>query len=94
MRPNVSAASRAVGLRVARVLDVLIQYRRIWRATRDHESSSTPCFYLGALGIGLGTLVNRSSGSPSVSPYVDFVAPGMLGGDGDADRRRRRRPGR
>ena len=55
----------------------LLQYRRIWRGTVI-TSIVNPVFYLGALGVGLGTLVNRSSGQPLGVPYLDFVAPGML----------------
>jgi lipooligosaccharide transport system permease protein len=40
-------------------------YRRVWRGTAI-TSVVNPVFYLGALGVGLGTLV------------IDFVAPGML----------------
>ena len=55
----------------------LLQYRRVWRATVI-GSVINPVFYLGALGVGLGTLVNRSSGQSLGVPYIDFVAPGML----------------
>jgi lipooligosaccharide transport system permease protein len=54
-----------------------MQYRRVWRATAI-TSVVNPVFYLGALGIGLGTLVNKSSGTSLGVPYVDYVAPGML----------------
>jgi lipooligosaccharide transport system permease protein len=55
----------------------LYQYKRVWRGTVI-TSIVNPVFYLGALGIGLGTLVNRSGGQPLGVPYLDFVAPGML----------------
>ena len=55
----------------------LLQYRRIWRGTVI-TSIVNPVFYLGALGLGLGTLVNRAGGQPLGVPYLDFVAPGML----------------
>jgi lipooligosaccharide transport system permease protein len=55
----------------------LMQYKRTWRATAI-TSVVNPIFYLGALGVGLGTLVNRSAGQELGVPYVDFVAPGML----------------
>ncbi|MBA3733886.1 MAG: ABC transporter permease [Actinobacteria bacterium] len=54
-----------------------MQYRRVWRGTAI-TSVINPVFYLGALGIGLGTLVNKSSGNSLGVPYIDFVAPGML----------------
>jgi lipooligosaccharide transport system permease protein len=55
----------------------LLQYRRVWRGTVI-TSVVNPVFYLGALGVGLGTLVNRTGGQPLGVPYLDFVAPGML----------------
>jgi lipooligosaccharide transport system permease protein len=55
----------------------LSQYRRTWRGTVV-TSVVNPVFYLGALGVGLGTLVNRTGGQPLGVPYIDFVAPGML----------------
>jgi lipooligosaccharide transport system permease protein len=54
-----------------------MQYRRVWRGTAI-TSVVNPVFYLGALGIGLGTLVNKSSGNSLGVSYIDFVAPGML----------------
>jgi lipooligosaccharide transport system permease protein len=55
----------------------LMQYRRIWRATVI-GSVINPVFYLGALGVGIGTLVNRTGGESLGMPYIDFVAPGLL----------------
>ncbi len=54
-----------------------MQYRRIWRGTAI-TSVVNPVFYLGALGVGLGTLVNKSAGNSLGVSYIDFVAPGML----------------
>jgi lipooligosaccharide transport system permease protein len=54
-----------------------MQYRRTWRGTVI-TSIINPVFYLGALGVGLGTLVNKAGGDPLGVPYLDFVAPGML----------------
>jgi len=55
----------------------VVQYRRVWRGTVV-TSIINPVFYLGALGVGLGTLVNKSGGQDLGVPYVDFVAPGLL----------------
>ena len=55
----------------------LLQYRRVWRGTAI-TSVVNPVFYLGALGVGLGTLVNKSGGASLGVSYIDFVAPGML----------------
>jgi lipooligosaccharide transport system permease protein len=40
----------------------------------------TPLVYLLALGVGLGTLVNRHGGAALGVPYLAFVAPGLLAG--------------
>jgi lipooligosaccharide transport system permease protein len=37
-----------------------------------------PLLYLGAMGAGLGTLVNRHPGGTLGVPYLDFIAPGLL----------------
>jgi lipooligosaccharide transport system permease protein len=55
----------------------LYQYKRVWRGTVI-TSIVNPVFYLGALGIGLGTLVNRSGTTPEGVKYLAFVAPGVL----------------
>lgn len=52
-------------------------YKRTWRGTVV-TSVVNPVFYLGALGIGLGTLVNRASTTPGGVKYLAFVAPGVL----------------
>jgi lipooligosaccharide transport system permease protein len=53
-------------------------YRRIWRGS-VWSSLLGPVFYLGAMGLGLGTLVNRhgTAGLGGVS-YLAFVAPAIL----------------
>jgi lipooligosaccharide transport system permease protein len=55
----------------------LTAYRRTWRGSVA-TSIVNPVFYLGALGIGLGTLVNQNPTTPGGVPYVAFVAPGVL----------------
>jgi lipooligosaccharide transport system permease protein len=56
----------------------LTVYRRIWRSS-IWSSVLGPLFYLGALGLGLGTLVNRN-GTTSLGgvSYLAFVAPAIL----------------
>jgi lipooligosaccharide transport system permease protein len=53
-------------------------YRRIWRSS-VWSSVLGPLFYLGALGLGLGTLVDRH-GTASLGgvSYLAFVAPAIL----------------
>ena len=52
-------------------------YRRTWRGTVA-TSIVNPVFYLGAIGVGLGTLVNKSGSTPGGVNYLSFVAPGVL----------------
>jgi lipooligosaccharide transport system permease protein len=55
----------------------LTAYRRTWRGSVA-TSVISPVFYLGALGIGLGTLVNKSGTTPEGVDYLAYVAPGVL----------------
>jgi lipooligosaccharide transport system permease protein len=54
-----------------------MQYRRVWRGSAI-TSVVNPVLDLGALGVGLGSLVNQSAGQPLGVDYLDFVAPGIL----------------
>jgi lipooligosaccharide transport system permease protein len=55
----------------------LAYYRRVWRGSVV-SSIVNPVFYLAALGVGLGTLVNKSSAPPGGVSYAHYVAPGLL----------------
>ena len=55
----------------------LAQYKRVWRGTVG-TSLVNPLLYLAALGVGLGTIVDRSQNTPAGVPYLDFIAPGLL----------------
>jgi lipooligosaccharide transport system permease protein len=57
----------------------LVMYRRTWRSS-VWSSVFGPVFYLGAMGYGLGSLVDKN-GTASLGgvPYVVFVAPAILG---------------
>lgn len=55
----------------------LAQYKRVWRGTVG-TSLVNPLLYLAALGVGLGTIVDRSGNAPAGVPYLDFIAPGLL----------------
>jgi lipooligosaccharide transport system permease protein len=57
----------------------LLAYRRTWRSS-VWSSVFGPLFYLGAMGYGLGSLVDKN-GTASLGgvPYVVFVAPAVLG---------------
>jgi lipooligosaccharide transport system permease protein len=50
-------------------------YRRVWRGSLA-TSIVGPVLYLAALGVGLGTIVDR--GDRLGVPYLDYVAPGIL----------------
>jgi lipooligosaccharide transport system permease protein len=56
----------------------LVNYRRTWRGT-IYSSLIGPVLYLGAMGIGLGALVDRHGTARlgGVS-YLVFLAPGLL----------------
>lgn len=51
-------------------------YKRTWRGSVV-TSFLYPLFYLTAMGVGLGTLVNAHHHLDGV-PYVTFIAPGLL----------------
>jgi len=55
----------------------LAYYRRVWRGSLV-SSFLNPVLYLAALGIGLGTLVNKSASPPGGVTYSHYVAPGLL----------------
>lgn len=54
----------------------LLNYKRTWRGSL-FSGFLSPLFFLAAMGLGLGALVD--AGEPSLGvPYVAFVAPGVL----------------
>jgi lipooligosaccharide transport system permease protein len=56
----------------------LVMYRRTWRSS-VWSSVFGPIFYLGAMGYGLGSLVDARGTAPLGGvPYVVFVAPAVL----------------
>lgn len=54
-------------------------YKRTWRATLA-SGFLTPVLFLAAMGVGLGTLVDRHGGSARLGgvSYLDFIAPGLM----------------
>jgi lipooligosaccharide transport system permease protein len=56
----------------------LLNYRRTWRGS-IYSSVLMPVLYLGAMGLGLGTLVDQhgTAGLGGVS-YLVFLAPGLM----------------
>jgi lipooligosaccharide transport system permease protein len=56
----------------------LTNYRRTWRGT-IYSSVLSPVLYLGAMGLGLGGLVDKhGTGSLGGVSYLVFLAPGLL----------------
>lgn len=51
--------------------------RRTWRGSAM-SAIFGPALYLTAMGVGLGTLVDKGTGLPGGVRYLDFVAPGVL----------------
>jgi lipooligosaccharide transport system permease protein len=70
------ASSTALAVREFRFW--LTDYRRTWRGS-IYSSVVNPVLYLGAMGLGLGTLVNQH-GTASLGgvSYLTFLAPGLL----------------
>lgn len=56
----------------------LINYRRTWKGS-IYSSVLNPVLYLGAMGLGLGTLVDKH-GTASLGgvSYLTFLAPGLM----------------
>jgi lipooligosaccharide transport system permease protein len=57
----------------------LRRYSRSWRGTAV-SSLLSPVLYLAAMGVGLGTLVDRGAGAGGLGApgYLAFIAPGLL----------------
>ena len=52
-------------------------YKRTWRGSIVGRFLS-PLMFLLSLGLGLGSLVNKSTGGVDGVPYLQFVVPGIL----------------
>jgi lipooligosaccharide transport system permease protein len=55
----------------------LVAYRRTWRGTVI-SSFVNPIFFLSAMGLGLGSLIDASANSDLGVPYLTFVATGLM----------------
>ncbi|MBI3687161.1 MAG: ABC transporter permease [Actinobacteria bacterium] len=57
----------------------LIRYRRTWRGSAA-STVLTPVLFLAAMGVGLGSLVDRSGSAGNLGgvSYLAFLAPGVL----------------
>jgi lipooligosaccharide transport system permease protein len=77
------AGSGSAGvLAVRALLFWLVNYRRTWRGS-IYTSVANPVLYLGAMGLGLGTLVDQhGTGRLGGVSYLAFLAPGLLAATG------------
>jgi lipooligosaccharide transport system permease protein len=55
----------------------LTAYKRTWRGSIFGRFLS-PLMFLLSIGLGLGSLVNKSSGGVDGVPYLQFVVPGIV----------------
>jgi lipooligosaccharide transport system permease protein len=55
----------------------LTSYRRTWKGSIASRFLS-PLLFLLSMGLGLGSLVDRSSGGVAGVPYLQYVVPGIL----------------
>jgi lipooligosaccharide transport system permease protein len=55
----------------------LTAYKRTWRGSIFGRFLS-PLLFLLSMGLGLGSLVNKSAGGVGGVPYLQFVVPGIL----------------
>jgi lipooligosaccharide transport system permease protein len=73
-----AAAGGAAVLAVRALRFWLVNYRRTWRGS-IYTSVANPVLYLGAMGLGLGTLVDQhGTGRLGGVSYLAFLAPGLL----------------
>ena len=72
------AVATVVPAGAARVVEHnALVFKRMWRGSMT-VSFFTPLFFIASMGLGLGSLVNKSSGGVGGVPYIDFLAPGLL----------------
>lgn len=72
----------AVVLAVRALRFWMVNYRRTWRGS-IYSSVASPVLYLGAMGLGLGTLVDQhGTGRLGGVSYLAFLAPGLLAATG------------
>jgi lipooligosaccharide transport system permease protein len=79
---TVITASQSRAFAVRKLRFWLINYRRTWRGS-IFSSVVSPVLYLGAMGLGLGKLVD-AHGTASLGgvSYLAFLAPGLLAAGG------------
>ncbi len=76
--PGVLAVGRPHELAIRQFRFWLTNYRRTWQGS-IYSGVLNPVLYLGAMGLGLGTLVDaRGTASLGGVSYLAFLAPGLL----------------
>jgi lipooligosaccharide transport system permease protein len=80
--PTAAASPGAWRLALRSLQFWLVNYRRTWRGS-IYSSVASPVLYLGAMGLGLGNLVDQHGTARlgGVS-YLAFIAPGLLAAAG------------
>jgi lipooligosaccharide transport system permease protein len=80
--PPLPAGAARWGMAARQYRFWLTNYRRTWRGS-IYTSLLNPLLFLGAMGLGLGTLINRH-GTASLGgvSYAAFLAPGLLASAG------------
>ncbi|HEY2288417.1 MAG TPA: ABC transporter permease [Streptosporangiaceae bacterium] len=77
-----TAAAGQVALAVRALRFWLVNYRRTWRGS-IYTSVANPVLYLGAMGLGLGKLVDlHGTARLGGVSYLAFLAPGLLAAGG------------
>jgi lipooligosaccharide transport system permease protein len=81
--PSAGSGPARAGVLAVRALRFwLVNYRRTWRGS-IYTSVANPVLYLGAMGLGLGTLVDQhGTGRLGGVSYLAFLAPGLLAATG------------
>jgi lipooligosaccharide transport system permease protein len=81
--PSAGSGPAGAGVLAVRALRFwLVNYRRTWRGS-IYTSVANPVLYLGAMGLGLGTLVDQhGTGRLGGVSYLAFLAPGLLAATG------------
>jgi lipooligosaccharide transport system permease protein len=77
-RPAAEQRNDSVLARISRVYEhQFLLYRRTWRGSL-FNSFLSPILFLLAMGVGLGSYVDKGGGASLGVPYLAFLAPGLL----------------
>ncbi len=77
-RPTKEPVGDSMVARIGRVYEhQFLLYRRTWRGSL-FNSFLSPTLFLLAMGVGLGSYVDKGGGGTLGVPYLAFLAPGLL----------------